>query len=209
MSFTAAALKLLADRGLTAHEIAEIAAANETPVISAYEKRKAYDRQRKAEKRAENKSGGMSGGNPPDPAPNEIDILTPTRETKTEPKGSSKSPVQREKLAAIGTCLKAAYPAPMGVTEEVWIDFLQSPKRCKAGMSKTAYAGICNNLTELAEHGFPPGEMLALAVERGWVTVKLEWVLNDNGKRTNSMGRHQPADGLSATARAALDVFGS
>lgn len=98
------------------------------------------------------------------------------------------------------------FSAPDGVPESVWSDFLASPKRRKAGMSATAYAGIKNNLVALAEHGFPPGEMIALAVERGWTTVKLEWVQNDR-QRTNRMAGHQP-DGLSTTARAALSVFG-
>jgi hypothetical protein len=97
------------------------------------------------------------------------------------------------------------YPPPPGVPDPIWSDFLKSPKRRKAGMSNTAYRGICNNLTEIAEHGFPPGQTIALAVERGWVTVKLEWVQND--RRTNGMAGHQ-SDGLSSTARAGLTVFG-
>lgn len=99
------------------------------------------------------------------------------------------------------------YAAPDGVPDETWADFLKSPKRRKAGMSKTAYSGIVNNLTKLAEHGYPPGAMVALAVERGWATIKLEWVEGDG--RRNSLGRHQPAnDGFSSTARAANAVFG-
>lgn len=94
--------------------------------------------------------------------PNDKDILTPSGSEKPEPKGSVKK-----------------FPAPDGVSDEIWSDFMLSPKRRKAGMSTTAYAGIKNNLAVLAEHGFPPGEMIALAVERGWTTVKLEWVLND------------------------------
>lgn len=98
------------------------------------------------------------------------------------------------------------WPLPPGVSLQVWTDFLKSPKRRRAGMSETAYAGIVKNLRICAEHGFPPGEVLALAVERGWTTVKLEWVQNE--RRTNTLGRHQPADGLSSTARAGLAVFG-
>lgn len=99
---------------------------------------------------------------------------------------------------------------PPGVDAQVWGDFLASPNRRKAGMSQTAYSGICNNLRKLAEHGFPPGEMIAMAVERGWKTVKLEWVQND-GRSGNGMAgnrRDRPDDGLSSTARAALKVFG-
>lgn len=73
--------------------------------------------------------------------------------------------------------------------------------------------------------GWPPGE-LAYQLEqfrahhrkkgerfKSWQDAWSTWVLNSrnfgatNG-RTNGMGRHQPGDGLSATARAALAVFG-
>ena len=74
------------------------------------------------------------------------------------------------------------WPLPPGVSLQVWTDFLKSPKRRKAGMSETAYAGIVRNLRICAEHGFPPGETLALAVERGWTTVKLEWVQNERSR---------------------------
>lgn len=79
------------------------------------------------------------------------------------------------------------FPAPAGVSDDIWQDFLASPKRRKAGMSDTAYSGIKNNLRALAEHGFPPGEMISLAVERGWVTVKLEWV-RENGRTNGDRG---------------------
>jgi hypothetical protein len=57
---------------------------------TAADRRRAYDRERKREKReGERLSGGKSGGNPPDPSPNEIDNLTPTRE-KPKPIGLAK-----------------------------------------------------------------------------------------------------------------------
>ena len=79
---------------------------------------------------------------------------------------------------AKASSVKRVWPLPPGVSFQVWTDFLKSPKRRKAGMSETAYVGIVKNLRICAEHGFPPGETLALAVERGWTTVKLEWVQN-------------------------------
>jgi hypothetical protein len=96
------------------------------------------------------------------------------------------------------------FEPPKDVPPQAWHDFLTSPKRRKAGMSQTAYAGICRNLNTLAEHGYPPGEMVALMVEHGWLTVKLEWVQNVE----RPFGNQEPADGLSSTARAALQVFG-
>lgn len=104
--------------------------------------------------------------------PNEEDNLTPGSEAKAS------SPI---------------YPPPQGVSDAIWGDFLKSPKRKKAGMNPTAYTGICNNLKTLAEHGFPPGEMVALAVERGWVTVKLEWVQNNERRPANDRGKSAAA----------------
>jgi hypothetical protein len=95
------------------------------------------------------------------------------------------------------------FPAPDGVEESIWLDFLGSPKRRKAGMNATAYAGIASNLKSLAENGFPPGEMIALAVERGWTTVKLEWVKND-GRQAN---QHHPNIGKTTAAIASLGGF--
>jgi hypothetical protein len=105
---------------------------------------------------------------------------------------------------------RAKFPAPDGVPEEVWKDFLASPKRRKAGMSATAYAGITNNLRTLAEHGYPPGKMIALAVERGWTTVKLEWVQNDERQSSSNITslrghRPDPALDLVRAASAAED----
>lgn len=79
MSFNAAALKIMAAKGLTLEDAAEIAEAMERPADSAAEKRRAWDRERKREKReTEKKSGGNSTGNPPDGFPNDNDILTPS-----------------------------------------------------------------------------------------------------------------------------------
>jgi hypothetical protein len=76
--------------------------------------------------------------------------------------------------------------------------------------------------------GWPPGEfgvqLEKFRAQHGkkgdkfvdWQKAWSTWVLNTrifgvgvNERRTNSLGRHQPADGISSTARAALAVFGS
>jgi hypothetical protein len=77
-------------------------------------------------------------------------------------------------------------------------------------MSATAYTGITNNLRTLAEHGYPPGKMIALAVERGWTTVKLEWVQNDERQSSSNITslrghRPDPALDLVRAASAAED----
>lgn len=159
MSFNAATLKLMLEKGLTLGDVVEIAFANQEKTDTAAERRRAWDRDRKRQKREEERemSGGMSGGNPPDPAPNDIDNLTPTQVTPIEP---------------IGSKPRGRFPAPDGVSAEQWTDFLAVRRSKRAGrMTETGYSRLCAKLSKLAEDGWPPGEMVGLAVERGWTSV--------------------------------------
>jgi hypothetical protein len=83
MSFNAAALMLMAEKGLSAHDIAEIAAVNEQRSSGAA--RQARYRVRKASERNES-----DVTRDVTPSPNERDILTPTRDEKPSPKGEVK-----------------------------------------------------------------------------------------------------------------------
>jgi hypothetical protein len=105
---------------------------------------------------------------------------------KTEAKASSKK-----------------FAAPPGVSEPQWQAFR---KQRRKPLNDHSYALLCNKLRSLADAGWPPGDMIDLAIERGWETVFAP--RTDNDRRTYSMGRNQPADGLSSTARAAIAVFG-
>jgi hypothetical protein len=138
------------------------------------------------------------------PSPNEIDILTPTREEKPEAKASVKKSVQEENRQAIGSCLKRAFPPPLGVSEEQWAAFR---KQRRKSINERSYTLLSKKLAKLAEAGWPPGEMIDLAIERGWETV-FEPRNERHDRRTDTLGRNQ-SDGLSSTARAAIAVFGS
>lgn len=177
MSLSAAAIQMMVDKGLSGQDIADVAAANELKADPTNAQRQARFRANKKEREAEERNAvtvTRYNGSPND------NILTPSVCEKPKPKGLVK---------------KFAFPAPDGVPEPTWSDFLTSPKRKKAGMSATAYAGICSNLTRLAEAGYPPGEMIALAVERGWTTVKLDWVKNEERSQ-----RHERPDNPLAIA---------
>jgi len=136
---------------------------------------------------------------------------SPSREIVPLQAGNSPSTGtrNREEPSLKADAFKQAAPekfdSPDGVPEQVWGDFLTSRNRRKARMTSTAYKRIVGNLNTLAEHGYLPGDMVALAIEHGWLTVKLGWV--QNVERTNRTGQ-QSADGLSNTARAAIQVFG-
>lgn len=182
MSLNAATIEILIAKGLSASDLLEVARATEV-------KADRTNAERQARHRARRKNNAVTVTDAP------LNEVSSKPSDPTEPKGSSGSRRQ-------------SFLPPSGVPDQIWSDFLASPKRRKAGMSETAYSGIVNNLDELAEHGYPPGKMIKLAVERGWVTVKLDWVRGQqNGSTANRQG--PSADGLSSTTRAAQRVFGA
>lgn len=100
---------------------------------------------------------------------------------------------------------RARFPTPPGVSDEQWGAFKQQRKKA---LNAHSYKLVCAKLLKLAEDGWPPGDMIDLAIERGWETA---FAPRDqrHGGPTNSLGRNQPpSDGLSPTTRAARDVFG-
>jgi hypothetical protein len=132
--------------GLSLEQCIRILRAGSPQQDSAADKRRAWDRERKAEKRAEAKalSGGMSGGNPPDPSPNEIDILTPTREEKPEPKGSVKK-----------------FILPADIPAEPWVAWVEMRRRIRKNPTDHAKTLAVSELRRLRdEEGWPPGDVL-------------------------------------------------
>lgn len=98
---------------------------------------------------------------------------------------------------------RASFPAPIGVSDEQWSAF---KKQRKKPLNERSYLLLSNKLAALAEDGWPPGDMIDLAIERGWETV---FAPRDRQHgRPHTLGRDQSADGLSSTARAAIAVFG-
>lgn len=63
---------------------------------------------------------------------------------------------------------KDSFPAPTGVSDEQWSGFLDQRKK---RVTARAYGLLCNKLEVLARDGWPPGDMIDLATERGWETV--------------------------------------
>ena len=125
--------------------------------------------------------------------PNDIDILTPQAQV-SEPSGSSPSP--------------RAWALPVGVSLQVWQDFLKNRKRKNLSNTETAWKGFCDDLKRVStQSGIPPPKLIEHAAAKGWGGI---YDPRDEGNgRTDRMGRHQPADGLSSTARAAIAVFGA
>jgi hypothetical protein len=74
-------------------------------------------------------------------------------------------PVPSEAKASSG---RARFPAPPDVSDEQWEAF-QAQRKKK--LNARSYLLLCNKLAKLAEDGWPPGDMIDLAIERGWETV--------------------------------------
>lgn len=165
MSFNAAALKLMADKGLSAHDIAEIAGANEQPSDTAAERRRAWDRERKREQReAERLSGGMSGGNPPDKGSNDKDILTSKEILPQEANASLPQGAKTQRTAVL-------WPCPDGVDKAHWRDFLANRKRKRCATTQTALAGVLGDIARIADDEWPPGRLVQHAAAKGWASI--------------------------------------
>lgn len=92
---------------------------------------------------------------------------------------------------------------PEGVSAEQFTAFRQQRKKT---LTDHAYTLLCNKLKALAEAGYPPGDMIDLAIERGWETV-FEPKGNDNGYK-KSTGGDQNGNGLRGSRpNPALDLY--
>lgn len=164
MSLTAAAIQLMADKGLSAHDIAAIASANERradPTNAA----------RQARHRAKRKSNGVTVTRDP---PNDNNNLTP-REV-SEPIGSSPQP----------------WACPVGVDRQVWADFLDNRKRKKQGNSPTAWKRFNDDLRRVsAQAGIPPPQLIEHAAASSWAGIYDP--RNKTNDRTASIGKSQAA----------------
>lgn len=83
------------------------------------------------------------------------------------------------------------FKPPVGVSPEQWADFRAQRKK---PLTSRAYSILTNKLIGLAEAGYPPGEMIDLAIERGWETVFKPRNLRNVG--------HQQHPGLGKTSAA-------
>jgi hypothetical protein len=64
---------------------------------------------------------------------------------------------------------RAKFPAPPGVSDEQWVPFCAQRKKPH---NERSYLLLCNKLLKVsAETGWPPGDLIDLATERGWETV--------------------------------------
>ena len=95
---------------------------------------------------------------------------------------------------------RAKQSRPDGVSAEQWKAFKAQRKK---PLNPHAYTLLTNKLRALAEDGYPPGEMIDLAIERGWETV-----FKPFKPREKQNGQGQPT-GIGRTEAAAIAALAS
>jgi hypothetical protein len=99
---------------------------------------------------------------------------------------------------------RPTYPAPAGVPDERWSDFCRQRRK---PLTERGHSLLCAKLARLAEAGWPPGDMIDLAIERGWETV-FEPREHRNGTRPYQNGRPSgwsPKPGMAGAEPISLD----
>lgn len=124
----------------------------------------------------------------------------------TEPNGSSEHKRVRAK--------PDAFPCPNGVDPIDWQSLVASRKSQRAPMNAGAYRQIIKKLDAWAGEGWPPGPIVAHAVERGWRTVfetdEMKGSVNGRGRiqRNGSAAAHDSRDGVARALDRRLGLDG-
>jgi hypothetical protein len=186
MSFSTAMLKQMREEGLSLDACIRVLEAGEPDRSSAAVRQARY---RKNKKARDVTDGDVTRD--VTPPPNERDNLTPVDASEAEASSHQPRP----------------WALPVGVSLQVWTDFLANRKRKRLGNTETAWKAFNDDLKRIsAQTGIPPPKLIELCTAKGWGAIYDP--RNENEQRTERMGRHQPSDGLSSTARAAISVFG-
>lgn len=196
MTDAAALVAQLAAAGTPPELLAAVAKelfAGETARTTINERRK-KDRERKPHKSEE------IHGNP---RTSEEIHATPCLDKETSPrppKEINPIPCERE---------SRPWALPVGVSLQVWTDLLGNRKRKRLGTSATAWKHFNDDLSRVSSQtGIPPPELIEQCTAKGWGAIYDPREQGNGRSAANGMGRNQSNDGLSATTRAALAVFG-
>ncbi|MEH3107133.1 MAG: hypothetical protein PGN09_07585 [Sphingomonas fennica] len=108
--------------------------------------------------------------------------------------------------AAAGAAAKRwrGMPPPAGVPDASWRGFLDNRRSQRKTLTPHAYTLLVHKLTKLTEDGWPPGQLIDTATERGWLTVFPPRESNHHDGHRNHHHRTavEPADPLVAACAA-------
>jgi hypothetical protein len=197
MSLSGAMIQALKDEGLDVDAIIRVALATDRQTgVSNAERQKRYRDKKKAERNSVTNNGVTVTRNAPPGSSPKDNTQTPSLPPAevSEPVGSSPQP--------------RPWALPVGVSLQVWSDFLGNRKRKRLGNTDTAWKGFCDDLNRVASQtGIPPPRLIEHAAKKGWGSINAPDEDQVHG-RTNRMAGHQSTDGLSATGRALAAFVG-
>ena len=132
-----------------------------------------------------NKANGIKGGRPPSnpTITHSVNLANPNiTETKgnQEPITNNHKPITNINTKALP---KQVHP-PVGVSLELWADYMTLRKSKKSPMTATSLKGLER---ESKKAGITLEAGITICVERNWVSLKAEWIL----QKDNTMTTHQ------------------
>lgn len=143
------------------------------------------------------------------PLRNERDVTdnvtaSPIEETSfplpSEPNGSSEGIDARAKKPN-------PFPKPDWAPQQAWTDFLANRRRKGRTNTPSAHKRFLDDIARLSDDEWPPGRLLEHAAAEGWAGIYDPRERRNGRSGTHPVGRHQSPDGLSTTARAAVQAF--
>ncbi|WP_206432121.1 hypothetical protein, partial [Sphingomonas sp. ABOLF] len=92
-------------------------------------------------------------------------------------------------------------PPPAGVTDDQWAGFIDHRKAKRNALTPRAYQLLVAKLAEHASDEWPPGRLVDLIVERGWLTFEPSWILNSTGPRNGQRPHYDRPSGAIESRR--------
>lgn len=147
-----------------------------------------------------------------DPAPSPPPLLSPQTPQTTPP--PLPHPENSDASTREGRPVRAksrwprAMPPPAGVSEEQWVGFIEHRKAKRQPLTDRAYQLLTNRLTEHANDEWPPGRIVDLIVERGWLTFEPHWITRTAETRNVTRAYHDRPSGPIEARRRAREQYG-
>lgn len=95
----------------------------------------------------------------------------PPEQSQKRDTDTVREPIPSEAKASSGKRAPTTFACPDGVDELDWLCLIDVRKAKRSPMNEGAYRQIIAKLKKWSDAGWPPGPIVAHAVERGWLTV--------------------------------------
>lgn len=155
---------------------------------------------RDANKSAKARKNGKRGGNPTLGKQREKSCSVNPEVNQGDKPQRPEARVQKEREEARKRAPPPSFDADLGIRPEVASGFISHRKALRKPLTARAVQLLCNELRRIRESGRDPNDALDLAIERGWQSAKLDWIVNAE-RSPPSRGNTPPANGAGATDR--------